>query len=208
VLGQMAQRLIWVGERQEGELLPFRVTEDWSYGDSQDGEIALAEFRSVGLLHPAQISDAERGLWGELLGDYGLIQPFRQLTRTMFAIEPSEVGERLLQRFVGIRVSRGVAVTILQNKGWLMDWDEDRQQACHYKVFGDKAFGDLTAIVGHEGDWHMAYGDSVGLDGVWFVAGTDWRGEALQLGEVSPVLVSEVIRLVGAIALQEGREDR
>jgi hypothetical protein len=203
VLGQMAQRLIWVGEQREGELLPFRVTEDWSYGDSQDGEIALAGFRSVGLLHPAQVSEAERGLWGELLGDYGLIQPFRQLTRTMFAIEPQEVGERSLQRFVGGRVPTGVATAMLQSKGWLLDWDEPRRQACHYKVFGD-----LTAIVGHGGDWQMAYGALADLGAVWFVAGTDWRGAALPLGEVSPVLMSEVIRLVGAIALQGDRDDR
>jgi hypothetical protein len=70
----------------------------------------------------------------------------------------------------------------------------------------------VTAIVEHEGDFRMDYDMRAVLGKVWFVAGEAWKSPLMPLEEVRlvplaavhPVALSEVIRLVVAIAAKAG----
>ncbi|MFM2431907.1 MAG: hypothetical protein RLZZ511_3120 [Cyanobacteriota bacterium] len=200
LLGQIARRLIWIDAAGSQT---FRVTEDGTYADAQDNTVTLIGVNTVGVAHPAQLTLADRAQWGELLSDYGMIPPFRQLTRTLFELEPLEVARVKLDRFKGIGAPSMVASSIFKNTGWQMG--RDRYFYCHYKTFG---YAGVTAIVEHEGDFRMDYDLRAILGKVWFVAGEEWKSPLMPLEEVRlvplaavhPVALSEVIRLVGAIA--------
>ena len=196
VLRQMARRLVWVGEG-DAVVQTFRVTEDWSYGMQTDEALDLSAFSTVGLVHPAQLSVDDRSLWGELLSDYGIIPPFRQLTRTIFELEPQEVNAMTINRFKGVRVPSLVASSILKNTGWTYGYDSKQHRYVHYKSI---AYGNVMVIVQHDGDFRMDYDMRAVLGSVWFVAGEDWTGDPIALSDVHPVALSEVLRLVGAIA--------
>jgi Domain of unknown function (DUF4132) len=200
LLGQIARRLIWIDAAGSQT---FRVTEDGTYADAQDNTVTLMGINTVGIAHPAQLTAADRAQWGELLSDYGMIPPFRQLTRTLFELEPSEVARVKLDRFKGVGSPSMVASSIFKNTGWQMG--HDRYFYCHYKTFG---YAGVTAIVEHDGDFRMDYDMRAVLGKVWFVAGEEWKSPLMPLEEVQlvplaavhPVALSEVIRLVGAIA--------
>ncbi len=194
VLRQMARRLVWVGEAG-GQT--FRVTEDWTYGTQTDEPLDISAFSTVGIVHPAQLSVDDRSQWGELLSDYGIIPPFRQLTRTIFELESPEAHAMTIDRFKGIRVPSLVASSILKNTGWSYGYDSKDHRYVHYKSI---AYANVTAIVQHDGDFQMDYDMRAVLGSVWFVAGEEWKGEPIALADVHPVALSEVLRLVGAIA--------
>jgi Domain of unknown function (DUF4132) len=202
LLGQMARRLVWGTEVADG-VRTFRVTEDWGYAAAQDEAVTLDGVNAVRIVHPAQLAQPDRAQWGELLSDYGIIPPFRQLTRTLFELEPEEMGRVKLDRFKGVRSPSMVTSSIFKNTGW--QYGQDRHFSCHYKTF---AFAGVTAIVEHDGDFRMDYDLRAVLGKVWFVAGEEWKSPLMPLEEVRlvpladvhPVVLSEVIRLVGAIA--------
>ncbi len=196
VLRQMARRVVWIGKGEAGGQT-FRVTEDWTYGTQADEPLDLSSFSTVGIVHPAQLSVDDRSQWGELLSDYGIIPPFRQLTRTIFELEPQEAGAMTIDRFKGIRVPSLVASSILKNTGWSYGYDSKQQRYVHYKSI---AYANMTAIVQHDGDFRMDYDMRAVLGAVWFVAGEEWKGDPIALAKVHPVALSEVLRLVGAIA--------
>jgi hypothetical protein len=196
VLRQMARQLVWVGEGPVGTQT-FRVTEDWTYGTQADEALELSTFSTVGIVHPAQLGVADRSQWGELLSDYGIIPPFRQLTRTIFELESQEAGAMTIDRFKGVRVPSLVASSILKNTGWNYGYDSKQSHYMHYKSI---AYANVTAIVQHDGDFRMDYDMRAVLGSVWFVAGEEWTGDPIALANVHPVALSEVLRLVGAIA--------
>jgi hypothetical protein len=206
ILGQLARQLIWVGYGKAG-YQTFRVTEDWTYADVMDEPVTVASMTSVGVAHPAQLSEVERNQWGELLSDYGIIAPFRQLTRRLFELEAEEKEGMKIGRFKGTKIGSMMAASILQKKGWAGGYDRQMNLFCHYHSMSFEAMTtavttdeavQIIAVVSHDSDFYRDYETKLGE--VWFVAGDDWRSPPMPLSEVSPVTISEVLRLVGAIA--------
>ncbi len=193
VLLNLARRLIWGGYEPQGDqpLLSFRITEDGTYGDSRDEEIEVPTALEVGIVHPAELSTAQLQDWGQLLSDYEIVPPFSQLARTVFGLVPEEQGKTLIQRFAGASPPALIASAIFKNTGW---------HPLSYAYCKSFPQADLTAIVSFQG-----WGEVMPLEDLYFVAGLHPQCStsvqaALPLGEVSPVVLSEVLRTVGAIA--------
>jgi hypothetical protein len=199
VMGPLMGRLIWgSGDGRLGE--SFRVTEDGSYADIRDEPFVPEVGVSVGLVHPAHLSEGERALWGEILNDYEIFQPFRQLNRTVFGLEAGEEAEIL--RFGKIDVPNNVVLTILKKGGW--SYREEGRRILHCKSI---AYAGVTAVVQHSQTVYAGYDSGTSrMERCWFVAGDRLSaeqiepGRALLLGEVDPMAVSEVLRTLGAIA--------
>jgi Domain of unknown function (DUF4132) len=162
--------------------------------------VALRERVSVGLVHPAHLSEGERALWGEILNDYEIFQPFRQLNRTVFGLEAGELVEIL--RFGKIDVPNNVVLTILKKGGW--SYREKGRRILHCKSI---AYAVVTAVVQHSQTVYAGYDSGTSrMERCWFVAGDRLSAaeiapeRALLLGEVDPMAVSEVLRTLGAIA--------
>jgi hypothetical protein len=87
LMGNLVRSLIWAGYDNSGQLLvTFRVTEDQTCADADDESLDLAGVTHMGIVHPAQLSENLRATWGEVMSDYEIMAPFRQLSRTVFSL--------------------------------------------------------------------------------------------------------------------------
>ena len=202
LITHLARSLIWgafdaKGKRQAS----FRVTEERDFADVQDNALALDQAVTVGVLHPLELAEAERAAWGEVLSDYEIVSPFSQFGRAVYSLENGEETADDLKRFHKLQLVAPTLVFTLEKLGWsrgvAMDggcFDE------HSKQF---PAGDVTAIVGYEGNVGMGYIDPnemLTIESVQFVAGLrppsgygwDKKG-VLQLRNVPPVVLSEVL---------------
>lgn len=199
----------WEGDRGP---TTFRLTEEGDFADAQDEPFALADDAEVSVVHPLQLGDDERAAWGELLADYELVPPFAQLGRSVYDIEPGERGERDLTRFAKLKVPAITLVGILERSGWDRGTPQDAGLFhTHSRYF---RHADVSAVVSYDGipvgymvDWddqaiehcYVVRGKS---DDVW---GWEWdrrerKRTVLRWGDVDPIVRSEVLRTLHAIA--------
>jgi len=231
LMTNLTQRLIW-GVYEDSHLRQtFRVTEDLTCADESDRELPLpshalasiplatsvgtqgetstlcpngGSHRYIGLVHPAQLSLEMRGIWGELFSDYELIQPFNQISRTVFSLTAEELECQRIQRFQGTEVSVTTAMAILKKTGWSHTFKRE-DQTYYCKSF---AFANVTAVIEHVPKSRFIYDDThVTLNTCFFVQGLHSDGDLsyqpLLLKDVDPVVMSEVLRNVGAIAAKK-----
>jgi Domain of unknown function (DUF4132) len=199
----LVRRLVWGGYDVAGKrVLTFRVTEEQECADVRDTGCSLQGVVSVGVVHPLHLTEEERTAWGEVFGDYELIAPFPQLGRTVYRVEGEEAKVCEVTRFAGVKVP-GVSVAgYLEKAGWrhgpLHDHGDFYE---HYKHF---PMGDVTARTEYEGGiWagNIAAGSTVAVKRCTFLKGLltpdgAWERNpprALALGEVDPVVLSEVL---------------
>ncbi|MEP0874223.1 DUF4132 domain-containing protein [Trichocoleus desertorum AS-A10] len=203
LMTNLAQRLVWGVYDASERFITFRVTEDLTYADVHDQMLAINEDLEVGIVHSAQLSQELRNTWGELFSDYELIQPFRQLSRTIFSLEPEEVESQVIKRFQGIEVQAMILSAILEKTGWHYTIHPNNQLHYHCKAF---PFANVTAVMEHPSGIHLGYDSgAVKLNTCFFLSGLypniDWQQQnSLVLNHVDPVVVSEVLRNLGAIA--------
>jgi hypothetical protein len=114
LFGPVAQRFVW-GIYDGGEVphTCFRVTEDGTYADVQDDDVAVAG--DIGLVHPIHLADLDA--WGALFADYELVQPFPQLGRSLGRLSPDEVGADAIVRSPEVAFPAGRALTLCRH-GW------------------------------------------------------------------------------------------
>ena len=109
----LVRRLVWGVYAADKLQTTFRVAEDGSYADSTDKSFALPDGASVGVAHPLEFDPS---LWAGLFGDYQILQPFPQLARPVFKLDPAESKAREKQ-FPGLTVPSG-SVLGMEDRGW------------------------------------------------------------------------------------------
>jgi len=212
VLLNLARRLIWgcygtdnftdhITDHFTENLTPtacFRITEDGTYGNAEDEELdltaALGDSGRIGVVHPVELTGMELQQWGQLLSDYEIVPPFPQLSRTVFTLEPGDYPNNHIQRFQGKQVPALIAAAIFKNTGW------EQLSYAYCKPFPQ---AHVTAIVLFD-----HWGDLMPLGDIFFIAGvslvmTAPHQQPLPLTSISPVILSEVLRNIGAIASKE-----
>jgi len=202
----LARLLVWRDETRT-----FRVTDELDYADANDEPVTLAG--EVGIVHPLQLSEAERAAWGEQLADYEIVPPFQQLGRPVLDVEPSERDQRILTRFHERKIGASTLVRMLENLGW------QRGQAFDAGIFHlhAKPFPSLgvTAAIQYEGvpmgymvDWEDQAIEKVYVVGEAVRSAHDlgWGDEydvkeqrMRPWGEVDPIVRSEVLADIAAI---------
>lgn len=202
LMTHLVQKLIWAGYASDGsKRLTFRITEERDLADGDDNTVILEDCTSIGIVHPLDLSDAERARWGEVLSDYELVAPFPQIGRAVHGLEAGEVASESLSRFNGLKLVAPTLVFTLEKQGWIRGTAMDG--GCfdeHSKQF---PASNVTAVINYDGSVGMGYIDPneiLTLTNVFFCAGMrepsgyDWNsGTKLPLGSVSPVVLSEVI---------------
>lgn len=92
--------LIWGVYADDGALTrTVRMDEDGLPVDADDSPVAISPHERLGIVHPIELDAADLARWGEVLADYELLAPFRQLDRAIFTL-PADQGEELLLRGV------------------------------------------------------------------------------------------------------------
>jgi len=206
-----AQRLVWALHDADGALVgTFRAAEDRTLVDLEDEELPLADDRLVSLAHPAMLPADQRGAWSEHLADYEILQPFPQLGRPVHGPEGDEASSDELHRWATANIDARQLYESLLGRGW--DRDGGYGQRIHFmKLFPQH---DLQAMVKMDPGYSAGGIDWAGpqsLPKVWFARtdrGSHWGEEGvdkLPLGDVDPVVFSEVV--VDVMAAASGEDD-
>ncbi len=188
--GLLARRLIWGAFAPDGALLfSFRVDADGAACDLEDSPRTLPEDARIGLIDANHLRLEELERWLEILRDYELFQPFTQLSRVVLRVEPGDAEERQLPLPAEATCRLPKFFAILRNTKWIRDPDgrdmlkdfpRARQRAfLRYRTAGDEV--ELERVVFQPFDF-----DATG-------------GLNLALGQVHPVVFSDVARVVAAI---------
>jgi hypothetical protein len=218
LMTHLVQRIIWATYDDQGHLQgTFRVVEDQSCADNRDRPCQPDTSAIVGIPHPLALSDETKSLWGEIIGDYEIIQPFAQMSRDIYELLTEERLAEEIKRFAEVPIPGMMLARMMENQGWQRGGLHDHgDYSVHYKYFPR---ADVTAIVGDYEVMHVeqAYisGDAK-MTGCVFLGGEcatpyDYPdpsnaygskndAEILKLGTVDRVVLSEVLRDLSAIA--------
>jgi Domain of unknown function (DUF4132) len=218
LLNHLVQRLIWGIHSPEGLLTQtFRVSEDRTYADCNDNAFIPDELNSVGIIHPIDLSEDLKAQWGQTLNDYEIIPPFPQTNREVYRLHSEEIEAEEILRFKDILIPGEMLAYTMEKFGWQRGGLHDHgDYQVHYKDFDQ---GKVTAIVGDYECQHVEKSSIWGadaIDGCLFLvdvirepsaypAPGSWderqmKAKRLRLGEVHPLVISEVLRDLTAIA--------
>jgi len=195
LLAHVVRRLLWGTYDGAGQLAStFRVAEDDSFADAQDGAIDLASDASVGIVHRLDLDDASAGAWGQIFADYEVLQPFAQLSREVARLTDAEKAGPKIERAVGLEVPTG-KVLGLDTRGWRRGPPQDGGVVCWYEK--QLPNGLLATIDLEPGIYTGAISESPQqkLGAVSISKGDPWRAEdLLSPREVAPIPLSELLR--------------
>jgi predicted DNA-binding WGR domain protein len=120
LMTHLVQRIIWATYNHHGQLqATFRVAEDRSYSDCNDVPCSLDPEAMIGIPHRLSLDETTQSLWGEVLGDYEIIQPFPQLNRETYELLEAEQDELELKRFSQTKIPGATLARMMENQGWL-----------------------------------------------------------------------------------------
>jgi hypothetical protein len=208
LMTNLARLLVWGCFDVDGRLAAsFRLTEDQTYADVNDDTFRLPEEARIGIVHPLQLGEEERAAWGELLSDYEIAPPFPQIGRPVFHLEPGEAEKTEIPRYQGVKVPALSLVGTLQRLDWLRGIPEDAGVFHeHAKPFHG---ANVTAILEYADGVPVGYiegwADQV-LEHCYFTPGIyipviyPGRRNMIPLGQVDPVVISEVLSDLNTIA--------
>ncbi len=118
----LARRLVWSAEI-DGAHTGFRIAEDLSYTDAEDGAFELPDDVPIRLDHPVLMGERVND-WIEVFGDYEILQPFDQLGRPDMALTADERETGKLTRFEGAKIE-ALRVLGATGQGWERAKPED-----------------------------------------------------------------------------------
>ena len=203
----LVRRLLWGGYDKSGKLQRgFRVTEEQEYADISDSAMSLDGLCEVGIVHPLHLSDEERAQWGEVFGDYEIIPPFPQLGRRVNRLLPEELMATEITRFNGPKINPMALVGILDKLGWSRGPAQDAG-IVHFHTKDFPSAG-VFAILEYAKGVPMGYiegWDEQTLERGYFIpvsaaGGWNRREWALPLGQIDPVVMSEVLGAMAVLA--------
>jgi hypothetical protein len=117
IMRHVARSIIWGRYAFNGAVThAFVLTEDNSALSADYDHIDLPAYGDYGLIHPVDLTAAQRDTWQTLLLDYEIITVFDQLTRPVYQLTHKEKDAPLLTRFSGIGLPE--AENHLHNLHW------------------------------------------------------------------------------------------
>ncbi|QPF82305.1 DUF4132 domain-containing protein [Bradyrhizobium genosp. L] len=191
IAGRLVQRLIWLGLDAQGELVAsFRPLEDLSLTDSGDNAVDIDSFAGVQLAHRSLLTAEQSEAWKQHLADYKIEALFNQLDRPVLA---SATGNAIEDR-AGHVIEAFKLRSAAQKLGYERAQAEDGGWFTQYiKPFGGIA---INAVIEFTGSPLPEENRAVALLAAKFVRARKGNrsgyGTQLPLGEVPPVLLSEV----------------
>ena len=191
IVGRLVQRLVWLGLDEKGEIAgSFRPLEDLTLTDSGDNAVDPAAFAAVQLAHRSVFTAEQSEAWKQHLADYKIEPLFNQLDRPVLASTAgSSIDDRTGHIIEAFKL-RGAA----QKLGYERAQAEDGGWFTQYiKPFAGIA---INAVIEFTGSPLPEENRAVALLEVKFVRARKGQrsgyGSQLALGDVPPVLLSEV----------------
>ena len=196
LLIHLVRRLVWGAYDSKDNLVgSFRIAEDRSYANPKDDKYEVPDGAKIGLVHRLEMKQTDADAWGQVLGDYEIMQPFSQLSREAIRPADDEKAATELTRVTGITVPTG-KVLGLDNRGWRRGPPQDGGVVCWYeKPLGDGFVacldlepGIYTGMISESPEQKL--GKLVVSKNAY-----SWQKEGLKkLGELSSIEFSELVR--------------
>ncbi|MEQ1695264.1 MAG: DUF4132 domain-containing protein [Hyphomicrobiaceae bacterium] len=197
IAGRMVQRLVWQGLDPEDRVVAtFRVLDDGSATDSDDNAVPLDGFAAVRLAHRALMSANDAKTWLAHLKDYEIDALFPQFVRPIYALDDAHKA----------------AVAIEERKGWMIE-SLKLKSAATKLGYQTGEVGDGGSYMDYVKRFSTGLTINVGFTGSYMGAGTEkieaalteltftkGRGKQIKLADVPPVLMSEAIGDLHALA--------
>lgn len=204
VMTHLTRRLVW-GQYTTATAVAstFRVTDEGEYADAKDKPLKLDPALAVGIVHPMQLSEADRNAWGQVFGDYEIVPPFAQLGRPVHELEGKEATETELHRVDDAPVNSGKVWGFMEKRGWDRGSSSDHGVVTEFAKFYPAA--NVTAVVNIDpgiarGGLDMLSPEQT-ITGCYFLRGhynpvayaTHQDTAKVPLGQVDPVALSETL---------------
>lgn len=204
LLAQLARLVLWGGYDDRGRLAcTFRINDELTFVDAEEARLSLADFNSVRVVHPIELAEPQRLRWAAVWRDHELIAPFAQLGRRLYLLGDDERGRREITRFRGRRVPGLTLSSHVKAHDWLpVAVDRSRPGEAHARAFPTAR---VVAVLRHPNVGQYGYPHHLSeqeLQAAYFLRGVELDGEAispaaaLPLGEVAPLVYSEVCELM------------
>lgn len=193
LLVHLARRLIFGVFGADGSCVgAFRVAEDSSLADGSDAAYALPATAQVGIAHPLELSEAQKAAFGQILGDYGIVQPFAQLGRDTYAPTAAEGQTHAIKRRDKAVVPLGKLLGLCE-RGWRKGAPEDAGWIWDlYKPLPRGLRAELSLETGIGADMQMTEAKQR-LGPLTVLSVTD-KGGDVRLSDLPKVLFSELVR--------------
>ncbi len=197
LLVHLVRRLVWATYDEGGKLAGlFRVAEDSSFANGDDEPFELAAEATVGIAHRLEIGDELAAKWGQIFGDYEILQPFEQLARGIAVMTDAERKAKTLDTVKGLKVPTG-KVLGLDARGWRRGPPQDGGAVCWYEkhVQGDITVsldldpGIYTGMISESPEQTLGSVTISRGGGGWYA-----NDKQLPFGELSAIVYSELVR--------------
>lgn len=131
LMTHLVQRTIWATYDAQNRLQStFRVAEDQTYTDANDNAYNPDHQLLVGIPHPLSLDDSTKSFWGEVIGDYEIMQPFPQINRDIYFLTDEEREADEITRFADISIPGVTLVRMMESRGWLKGVLHDHGDYC------------------------------------------------------------------------------
>ncbi len=195
LMRHLAARLVWgLYDAQDVLTGAFRVAEDWTLADGDDAEFTLPADARIGLVHVIEMPAAMQAAFGQLLADYEILQPFKQLGRETYVLTPQEKAVAKIDRYATKTIATG-SVMGLVNRGWERGDAQDGGWVGWFtKPVGDALEVQMELDPGTVvGD--MSYEPRQRIPNLVLRRAGSWNDDGLEhFDQLHPILASEVLR--------------
>jgi hypothetical protein len=199
LLSPLVRRLLWGVYDKSGKLThTFQVTEAGQYLDKREKPVKLDKAATVGIVHPLHLDEADRANWAQKLSAASNTPPFVQLDRPVHRLLPREEDNTILKRFAKVKAPSAALKSALEKGGWVRGYIDQGAIEDHSLHFPG---ADVTAVLHTDPDLlagGLGYdmGQTHSIPEVLFRRGA---GSPLHLGEVDPVVMSEVLHFLTSL---------
>jgi len=195
LMRHLAARLVWgLYDAQDALTGAFRVAEDWTLADGDDAQFELPDDARVGLVHVIEMPAPLQAAFGQILADYEILQPFKQLGRETYTLTPQELAVAKIDRFATKTIATGSVMGLI-NRGWERGDAQDAGWVGWFtKRVGDGLEVQLELDPGTVvGD--MSYEPKQRIPHLVLRRTGSWNDEGLQtFAALHPILASEMLR--------------
>ncbi len=192
VMGRLTERIIWLGENGEGEILgAFRPTSEGDYVDAEDNEVEPRSFTSIRLAHGALLAADQAEAWSQHLADYEIKPLFTQFGRPLLTLTREQGNESRIEDRRGWTTDtftfRGAASRLGYERGEALDGGYFNEYIKNFRSAG------LSAVIEFSGNCLPEENLPAAAIHLEFVKllNSNRRSRAVPLAEVPPVLLSE-----------------
>jgi len=200
LMRHLAARLVWGVYGAQGPLQSaFRIAEDGTLADADDSLFELTAEATVGIAHVLDMPQPLQAAMGQILADYEIMQPFKQLGRETYALTVEERQGKALKRYAEKVVATGSVMGLI-NRGW----ERGDAQDSGWVGWFTKRVGDMEVELQLDpgtvvGD--LSFEPKQSFPAIVLRQARTWGDDGLlSFDQLDPILASEVLRDVALLA--------